>query len=184
MEEVALGIRFCFAYLFLLAGASKVFRRSEFLGVVVEYHIGGPRLARLVTVAIPSLELSIGMMLLLGVFEWLACLAAAALLVAFAGVSFINLMRGRRVVCGCLGSPSSRISGFMVTRNLLLAVASVELLVRLDPAAFMQPDGPPASAVARAAMYSAAVVLGVLTTAEVIRAWRLFRSLLDHPVSL
>jgi uncharacterized membrane protein YphA (DoxX/SURF4 family) len=180
VEEIALGIRFCLSYLFLLAGVSKVSRRSQFSSVVKEYQIGGLRFARFVTVTIPFLELSIGMMLLLGVFEWLAGLAAAVLLVAFAGVAFINLMRGRRVVCGCLGSPSSRISGFMVTRNLLLAVASAELLVRLDPRAFIQPDGPPAGAIAQAAMYSAALVLGVLTASEVVRVWRLSRSLLGH----
>jgi hypothetical protein len=58
-----------------------------------------------------------------------AFIGGAALLLAYAGVMTINLMRGRRFIdCGC-GGATQPLSIGLVLRNVVLAVAAITALV-------------------------------------------------------
>ena len=115
------ALRFGLGTIFLLSGAAKLANSVEFEQVVLEYRAVPERMARAVAHLVPPVETVLGLCLLIGVLVRPFALVAAALLMAFTVAIALNLVRGRRISCGCFGTLSSReVSWFAVVRNLCL----------------------------------------------------------------
>ena len=131
---------------------------------------------------VPRVELIIGIALIAGVATRAFSLVAAALLLAFSAAVVVNLLRGRDINCGCVGSLSSaRISWTLVARDLALAGIALAVVAH-PPSALMVPilgQVTEASEVASSdgVAVLVVVVLLVLGDALVVEALRLRRLL-------
>lgn len=121
---IAVAASVACALLFLVAGIDKLRHRTLLPGVIANYRLLHPALVGPAAMLLPVVELVIGAGLLVG-FAPFAPLAAAALLLVFAGAMAINIARGRQHIdCGCgHGGLRQRLDWWQVARNLLLAGA-------------------------------------------------------------
>jgi hypothetical protein len=110
-----------------LAGATKLADRHKFLLAVVNYRLGGPRLARLVARTLPELEVFVGLAIVAAFSPVVIPLAGALLYTGFAAAIGVNILRGRaHISCGCFGGdPSMGLRWSHVGVNLVLATALV-----------------------------------------------------------
>lgn len=120
MDGLRFGINISLGVMFVLAGAGKLLRH-DFAARVTAYRLLPAVVSSVVAFILPWLELLTGVALLIGVAVRGAAALAVALLFAFAGAMTVNLLRGRRVACGCGFDPATTISWWLVGRNLALA---------------------------------------------------------------
>jgi hypothetical protein len=124
---IATIIRFALGWLFLAASAHKLRDMTDFRSVLATYRILPERLVVVAAWLVVVAEICIGVGML-----WqfsVAYIGGAGLLLAYAGVMAINLMRGRRFIdCGC-GGATQPLSIGLVLRNVVLAIAAVVALV-------------------------------------------------------
>jgi hypothetical protein len=153
-----LVLRAGLALLFLAAARHKLRDPRAFVATVRAYRLGPPWTAPFSAGVVVTAELAVP--LLLGVARTAGLLAAAALLLAYAGAIGINLARGRRDLdCGCFGPAVRRpIGGGLVARNLALAAVALAGLAPLSARAWSWVDGGTAAAatIALAACWTAA----------------------------
>ncbi len=119
------------ALVFLHAGLSKLLAHDEFQGVLANYRILPASLLAPVAALLPVTELAAGAGVLSAITRPYAAVLACALLLAYALAMGINLARGRRDIdCGCFKSALKQtISGWLISRNLMLATAAAVLLL-------------------------------------------------------
>ena len=128
-------VRGLVALVFIIACVHKLSALRDFVATVRGYALVPDALAAWVAAPIVLAELCAGAGLLVADFRSAATLLAVALLLAYAAGISINLLRGRRDIdCGCAG-PGGRqsLSGWLVLRNLMLAVALGATLVPVQP---------------------------------------------------
>jgi hypothetical protein len=121
LEFVAALVGWCL----LLASLPKLFSRRAFIQIVAEYGLIPKRLTTYIGTAIPYLELTTGLLILINP-AWSYSLTIAAFLYgAFAGAVTVNLLRGRtHISCGCFGS-NEGIGWSIVYRNVLFFLGAV-----------------------------------------------------------
>lgn len=131
MESLALSFRICLGLVFLTAGVLKLQDRVAFDEAVRDYRLLPPRIAWTVATILPPAEVLAGLALLLGLAtRWVAAGTLAALCAFAVGVA-VNLGRGRRIDCGCLGVGSNRTIGWpLLVRDGALMAMAVVLAVR------------------------------------------------------
>jgi hypothetical protein len=135
MTIAAVLARFFLGAVFALAGAAKMWRRTEFEHAVARYELIPAGWTRLVAEWLPRFELAAGVLLLTGLGVRAAGIAVAAALVVFSLAVGVNLLRGRSFDCGCLGLGAPRKIGWgLVARNLVLA-ACASLAAAVAPSA-------------------------------------------------
>jgi hypothetical protein len=130
-------VRGLVALVFLVACVHKLSAPRDYVATVRGYALVPAALAAWIAGPLALAELCAGAGLLIADFRRIATLLAIALLIAYAAAISINLLRGRRDIdCGCAG-PGARqsLSGWLVSRNLLLAVALVATLAPVRPRA-------------------------------------------------
>lgn len=111
---------------FATAAVGKLRHAATFEGVVANFQVLPPALARPFARALPWLELAIAALVWApGPFGAAAKAAGAVLLVAFALAMALNIARGRREIdCGCFQTAGRQPLGWsLVARNLVLASA-------------------------------------------------------------
>jgi len=124
---IATIIRFALGWLFLAAAAHKLRDMVDFRSVLTTYRILPEGLVATAAWLVVVAELCIGVGMLWQFAP--AFLGGAALLLLYAGVMAINLMRGRRFIdCGC-GGATQPLSIGLVLRNVVLAIAAITALV-------------------------------------------------------
>lgn len=115
--------------MFLVAGASKLSDLGEFADAIKHYRIIPGATAGAVSRGVATTEVVLGVVLILGLGISYAALVGSALLVVFALAMAINLLRGRRIPCGCKRE-SEPIQIKHIVRN-LVSVAVLAYLVTL-----------------------------------------------------
>lgn len=104
----------------VLGALTKWLNLGWFVGVLKKYELT-PRLAlKPVAIFIPFLELTVGIMLLLGRWSPWAVYSALSLFLIFTGAVSVNLARGKfDIECGCNGLwKKARIGWHLILRNL------------------------------------------------------------------
>lgn len=140
LESLAFASRLILGGVFTSAGTRKLLHRSDFERAVLGYQLLPERIARQVAKALPSLETSSGVLLLVGAFQRQVAAGLLALLVIFSIGIAINLLRGRRIDCGCSGSTARRtIEWGSILRNLFLSLLALQLV--LMPSRALALDG-------------------------------------------
>jgi putative oxidoreductase len=127
-----LALRLFLGAVFVLASLPKLGALDDFERAVVNYELLPRRVARPVAVGLPWLELLCGVALLVGLGPSITAATVAVCLVMFAAAAGYNLLRGRRMDCGCHGSAAPRtISWSLVVKD--LALAGVAVFVAASP---------------------------------------------------
>jgi|SRR5918999_1267847 hypothetical protein len=177
MELAALGFRFLLGFVFIAASIPKLAASTEFANAVGNYGLVPRRLVQPVARWLPKLELAAGLSLLFGIALGPVALLVAAMLLVFSGAVTWNLLRGRRIECGCAGTAVPRaISWPLVARDLLLASFAFALAfaapdtAALLPASPLYADGVATKVDAMALMLTSALV--VVAEALVVDALR------------
>ena len=119
---------------FVQAAISKFRYRDLLPGVLANYRLLPEGLIAPTAMALPVIELIVGLALLAGL-QSLAVIPAAVLLWAFAAAMAINILRGRsQIDCGC-GRAQLRqpLSWLLVARNLLLSAMILPCLLPRPP---------------------------------------------------
>lgn len=89
--------------LFVYAGALKVTVPKEAGLAVQAYRLFPPDIARTIGYALPTIEIILGLLLIVGLFTRLAAAAVGLLLVAFV-IGIVSVwVRGYNIDCGCFG---------------------------------------------------------------------------------
>jgi hypothetical protein len=123
-------LRAALALLFLAAAAHKLRDRRRFRATLAAYRLLPAALVPVAAALVPGVELAVAAALATPALPAAGPLAAAALLLVYAGAVAVNLARGRRHIdCGC-GGPAARrpIGGWLVARNAALAAAALAAL--------------------------------------------------------
>ena len=90
--------------LFVYAGALKVTEPKDAALAVQAYRLFPVDLARVIGYALPTIEIVLGLLLIVGLFTRWAAAATGALLVAFV-IGIVSVwVRGYNIDCGCFGS--------------------------------------------------------------------------------
>jgi hypothetical protein len=131
---ITLTISLSLATLLAGAAAHKVLAWSQWRGIIDNYRLV-PEAAFILEVLLPCGEAAAAMLLLLPSARLLGAGAAAALLLVYAAAMAVNIARGRIAIdCGCFGSQLRHgISGWMVGRNIVLAILALTLCVPMSP---------------------------------------------------
>jgi uncharacterized membrane protein YphA (DoxX/SURF4 family) len=125
LDEAALVFRFALGTILLLSGIAKLANRAAFADAVDAYRIASPRVSQIAAEIIPPAETTAGVLLLVGLGVEITAAAVAVLLAAFTAAVVVNLVRGRRISCGCFGTLSQReISWISAARNVFLIAAA------------------------------------------------------------
>jgi hypothetical protein len=122
----ALSFRFILGFVLLTAAIPKMVDRHEFQRAVRNYALLPTGSVGLVAAWLPRLELVFGVALLLGAFVTPVATLSALMLLTFSAAVVANLVRGRRIDCGCRGSVAPReIGWWLVVGDLALAGMAV-----------------------------------------------------------
>lgn len=133
MVYALLAARWLLALLFFTSGVSKVGDREGFAEALERYGLVPARSTQGLSAALVAVEITLGVVLAVGILPAVAGWCATAALLAFAAAVTVNLLRGRRFDCGCGGTVQREIGWSLVTRNVALAVTAA--IVATRPAA-------------------------------------------------
>jgi uncharacterized membrane protein YphA (DoxX/SURF4 family) len=131
IEYVSLVSRFSLASTFVMAGLSKAGDPAGFTTIVRRYEVLPEWVIPIVGRWVPLAELGVGGLLALGAAQVAAASLTIVMLVGFSVAVAWNLIRGRRIDCGCLGvTGRQRISWGTIIRNGVMVVPAVILVAR------------------------------------------------------
>jgi uncharacterized membrane protein YphA (DoxX/SURF4 family) len=124
-------VRWLLAFIFLASALGKLRDRRGFISIVLDYQVLPKRWARRFAIALPWLEMALGLMLLLGLGTRIAAMLSGLLLLTFIGAMGVNLRRGRKDLnCGCAGARQhQKISGRLILRNAILLLLSLQIML-------------------------------------------------------
>jgi uncharacterized membrane protein YphA (DoxX/SURF4 family) len=100
---LGLVLRIVLGAVFVYAGSLKVTHPKEAGLAVQAYRLFPPELARTIGYALPTIEICLGLLLIVGLFTRVAAALTGVLLVAFI-IGVISVwVRGYNIDCGCFG---------------------------------------------------------------------------------
>ena len=150
---VTFAARLAVGAVFVLAGATKLVNPGSFSATLLAYDVLPVDLLRPVALALPWLELVVGLYLLAGLFTRVAAWGAVAMLAVFMVAITQALLRGLSLEdCGCFGDLTASVPAlrYFLGGSTLGAVldvlrdavyAALALLVALGPATPLSIDG-------------------------------------------
>ncbi|HEY8285171.1 MAG TPA: MauE/DoxX family redox-associated membrane protein [Chloroflexota bacterium] len=116
---LALAFRLFLAVVFLIAGGSKLAHANLFVDTVKGYKMLPGSLVRPFGLALPWIEVLVGLYLLVGLFTRLAALAAGVFLVIFLFALGVQIAHGHTGDCGCVvGIDNPVITAFIGGNNI------------------------------------------------------------------
>jgi hypothetical protein len=126
--------RIAIGTLFVVTGLLKIGDPTGFIASILTYHL--PLSATAIkgaAVVVPWLELLTGLLLVVGVWVDAGLITASGLSLVFLALGLQAAFRGLSVQCGCFGSFSERLPGFLnslpfiIGRDILLVGATLAL---------------------------------------------------------
>jgi uncharacterized membrane protein YphA (DoxX/SURF4 family) len=121
-------LRLALGVMFLFSGLVKIRLPYQFLAIVCDYRVFGPRQSAIVAASIPWMEIGIGLCLLSRLLVPGAFLLAGALGAVFVALVGSAVYRQMNIKCGCFLS-NDNISAATVLRSSLVLVAAMIGLV-------------------------------------------------------
>lgn len=172
-DGLALLARLLVGGVLIVAAVAKMRAgRAQFFRSVYAYDLLPRRATWALAHALPSIELAVGVLLVLGVFAPASAAASGALLLTFTGAVAISLLRGRDQPCGC-GGDLRPVSWRLVVRNLVLAAISVALAtagagsLSLDRAVSVTPSVAPVAVAIAAIVCLSSAWVGVVRRSRI-----------------
>lgn len=130
-ETVVAATRVVLGAVFLVSGWLKLSQTFEFLQTLAGYQLLPSGWEYPAAVAVPRLEVLLGLLLIAGLFTRAASLGTLLMSVSFAFFVASALVRDLDIECGCFAA-NTKVSGSHLALDLALAAASVLLLVPKD----------------------------------------------------
>lgn len=129
MSWLLLALQVILSAVLLVAATEKTLRSEEFFAALRLSHLPAGSIAP-IGVAVPALELTLALALLLAPARWLPLAFVAAALILGAFTAWMGWVRARRlrVRCGCFG-PGGHVGPRTIGRNLLLLALALGGLV-------------------------------------------------------
>jgi uncharacterized membrane protein YphA (DoxX/SURF4 family) len=127
VSRVVLGL------VFLLAGISKAMDMHSFAGEISAYQMMPAALVQPMSIALPLLEVLLGLYLLAGLMQRWAAVAAGALLLVFIVAMAQAMARGLTLDCGCFGNTlglsafRDTVSAGTIIRDAVLLLLAIHL---------------------------------------------------------
>jgi uncharacterized membrane protein YphA (DoxX/SURF4 family) len=98
---IELTARWILGLTFIYASYHKILAPSDFAKIIYGYELFPHAAINLIAIILPFIEMVTGLALILGIYPRSAALIINGLLIAFAVVLSINLIRGHEFDCGC-----------------------------------------------------------------------------------
>jgi uncharacterized membrane protein YphA (DoxX/SURF4 family) len=128
-----IGARIVLGGVFLYAGFDKVLHPAAFAEAVFNYQILPDFLVNLTAVILPWLELTLGVLLISGIWIPGSAVLGTLLLAIFMGAMVFNLARGLDIDCGCfsLSASGGRLTLRTILRDAVFLLPAVYLLIEV-----------------------------------------------------
>jgi cobalt-zinc-cadmium efflux system protein len=110
-SRLAFVVRLILGVIFIYASIDKIHHPADFAETVYSYQILNGPLINLTAIILPWLELTLGLLLILGVWVPGAVFTSNALLLLFFATVLFNLARGLDIDCGCFTASTDPSSG-------------------------------------------------------------------------
>jgi len=124
---IATIVQYAYAWLFLAAALHKLADIADFRSVLATYRVLPEASVAAAAWLVVAVEIAIGVGLLLQ--QRAAYAGGAAVLVGYAAVIGLNLVRGRRFIdCGCGGATQPLSTGLVVRNAMLALVVTIGLV--------------------------------------------------------
>jgi uncharacterized membrane protein YphA (DoxX/SURF4 family) len=137
MLGFALVVRLGLGCMFLYGSLPKIRQPYDFLSSVYNYELVGPKLGLLTAMALPWVELLVGICLIGGIFVSGALLVSIGMGAMFSFVIGSALYRGLNISCGCFSASSIEQIGYTTLIRacviMLLSIAAYISVVTLRP---------------------------------------------------
>jgi uncharacterized membrane protein YphA (DoxX/SURF4 family) len=133
-------LRLILGAVFIYASIDKIIHPGAFAKIIWYYRILPSGLINPLALFLPWLELTTGLLLIVGYWEKAATMVVAAMLAVFIGALSVALTRGIDIDCGCFSTTSHARSPVvsLIIRDVLMVIACI-LLVR-GPASWLSLD--------------------------------------------
>lgn len=110
----------------ILAAVPKIRRRNDFQRILfANYGMVRPALARLVSIIVPTGEITLGSLLIIGIHTELAAWVTFLFLMLVTAAALVSLKDGEE--CGCSVGPPPSNRGWLVTRNVALIAVTLSI---------------------------------------------------------
>lgn len=128
---MVLAVRVLLGALFVVAGASKVGHADLFAAEIAGFRLLPAALIAPIAIALPFLEMLLGVYLILGLFTRTAAWIAVALFAVFDLAIASAVVRGMTVSCGCFGPSDATVTSWPeVARDAVLVVLAAIVALR------------------------------------------------------
>ena len=124
-----LALRIYLGSIFVIAGAHKILHTMDFAQNIADYQIVPYWAVSLLAVLLPWLELTCGVLLLIGFRVRSASLIACFLLLLFSFGIAVNMIRGTSLNCGCFAAQEA-LSWKSLVRDLLWVTMGAHIFYR------------------------------------------------------
>jgi uncharacterized membrane protein YphA (DoxX/SURF4 family) len=128
---LVLAVRVVLGAIFVVAGASKVGHADMFAAQIAGFRLLPAAVIAPIAIALPFLEVLLGIYLILGLFTRTAAWIAVALLAAFDLAIASAVVRGMSVSCGCFGPNDATVTSWAeVARDAVFVVLAAFVALR------------------------------------------------------
>jgi len=126
-SAIVLVLRFGFGSLLIYASVNKIINPIAFAYDIENYRIAGSFLSRLAAVWLPYVEMSVGLMMITGIWLETALYMNMFLMWVFLIMVLQAYIRGLDIVCGCF-SNESKVDAVKILENIFLALSGTGLV--------------------------------------------------------
>lgn len=135
-------LRMILGAIFIYASVDKIINPDQFADAIANYKLVPKNLVNFFALLLPWVEVTIGIFLIFGVYEWLSLTIFNALMFVFMAAIAISLARGLNITCGCFTSDpnAEKITWLTMLRDssiLVLSLTAYPLLFRLKRPPFL-----------------------------------------------
>jgi uncharacterized membrane protein YphA (DoxX/SURF4 family) len=131
MSWLVLALRIVLGVIFIVAGVSKVGHADVFAAQIAGFRLLTPEVIAPIAIALPFLEILLGIYLILGLFTRAAAWVAVALLGIFDLAIASAVVRGMSVSCGCFGPNDATVTTWPeVARDAVFVVLAAIVALR------------------------------------------------------
>lgn len=133
-----LAFRLIVGGVFIWSGALKAVQPLAFAQNAAAYELFPRWMSLLIGVSLPWVEVTTGVLLVLGLFRRGAALVACGMLAGFILLVCVTMARGLSITCGCFGSLSGKVGWPLLAQDAVLFAMSLGVL--LSPGAIFALD--------------------------------------------
>lgn len=131
MSWLVLALRIVLGAIFIVAGATKVGHADLFAAQIAGFRLLAPAVIAPIAIALPFLEILLGIYLIIGLFTRAAAWIAVALLAIFDLAIASAVVRGMSVSCGCFGPNDATVTTWSeVARDAVFVVLAAIVALR------------------------------------------------------